>query len=242
MRLQHAVRCRPFARRVSGRQLVVCVGAAAPLATLVRGDGGQLLGRRGGAQPPPQLAHAPHPPHPMALLTPRVACSVQAGATMCVAERADGAGATARVPAVAAAAIAAAAALVGARRPCSGGSTGCRVRYAGPSFGPALSGVCGCERGRLREAPGRPPPGWAGPGGHPRSCWRRMGPWACVCAICVSLRMSVTTVTSYFGRNRAVVGAGGHILGNSPVKMCFTNIFQHGCTPNGPARRYFCQP
>ena len=94
----------------------ICVGGAAPLATLVRGDGGQLWGRLGGAQPPPQLELAPDPPHPMALLTPRVACSVATDTTVRTVERADGGGPTARVPGVAAAAIAAAAAAVRARQ------------------------------------------------------------------------------------------------------------------------------
>ena len=103
----------PWERPVAG----ICVGAAAPLRLPLGGDGGQLRGRLGGAQPPPQLAHAPHPPHPVALLMPHVACSVLSGASVRVAERADGGGPTARVPGIAAAAAAAVAAVVAAR-PC----------------------------------------------------------------------------------------------------------------------------
>lgn len=77
---------------------------------------GQLLGRLGGAQPPPQLELVPHPPHPMALLMPRVALPVLSGTLMRVAERADGGGPTARVPGIAAAAAAAVAAVAAARR------------------------------------------------------------------------------------------------------------------------------
>ena len=83
----------------------ICVGAAAPLRLPLGGDRGQLRGCLGGALSPPQLAHTPDPPHPVALLTPFVACYALSGPTTSVAELAAGHSPTARVRGVAATAV-----------------------------------------------------------------------------------------------------------------------------------------
>ena len=58
----------------------------------------------------------PHPPHPASQLTPAGARSALSGTFSCAEAPADGAGPTARVPGVVAAAAAATADLSGARR------------------------------------------------------------------------------------------------------------------------------
>ena len=142
----------------------LCVGGRRLLLPPSRGDGRQLLRQQEGAQPPQQLAHAPDPPHPMAQLTPRVACYALSGTTTRVAERSAGRGPTARVPGVAATAVAILATLAAARH----GPARARRPPHVPGAECNRRGADASECGWDREAPSRPPPGRAWPGGHPR--------------------------------------------------------------------------
>ena len=176
-RLQHALRCRPFACRASGRQLVFESGAL-PSSPPHHGatwggfwDGEKVRRRR---QPSNSGPICPISCAAACCSRPAVARSVLAGTTMRVAERSGGRGSTAHVPGVVAAAAAAAAAVVAAhRRP--------PERPRGGRMGPGVTDVVAAGaavcRQRRREPPRRLPPGRARPGSHTRPRRHRLQPW-----------------------------------------------------------------
>ena len=119
------------------------------------------------------------------------------------------------------------------RRPSAPARAVSNTSPSGSARGTDMGGAAVRDR-RLWAAPGRPPPGRAQPGGHPRSCRRRRGPWTCVCVAFVSPPqplLSVTCVTDVFW---AVVCVCGQTLEISPPKHHSSTYFQHVRTSNRP--------